>query len=82
MEMRSQSLQPKLRHHQKVKITVITGSPRKNGNTFAMVIPMERTAALLKWDIVGEVLVPGVFVEGDINNTDGCAQAAALADKF
>lgn len=45
-------------------------------------IPMERTAALLKWDIVGEVLVPGVFVEGDIANTDGCAQAAALADKF
>ena len=45
-------------------------------------IPMERTAALLKWEISGEVLVPGVFVEGDINNTDGCSQAAALADKF
>ena len=39
-------------------------------------IPMERTAALLKWDMVGEVLVPGVFVEGDIDKTDGCAQAA------
>ena len=45
-------------------------------------IPMERTAALLKWDIVGEVLVPGVFNKGDIDNTDGCAQAAALAEKF
>ncbi len=45
-------------------------------------IPMERTAALLKWDIAGEVLVPGVFEEGDINKTDGCAMAAALADKF
>ncbi|MBD5366883.1 MAG: flavodoxin family protein [Bacteroides sp.] len=45
-------------------------------------LPMERTAALLKWDIVGEVLVPGVFVEGDIDKTDGCARAAALADKF
>lgn len=45
-------------------------------------IPMERTAALLKWDVAGEVLVPGVFEEGDINNTDGCAMAAALADKF
>ncbi|MDE7412800.1 MAG: flavodoxin family protein [Muribaculaceae bacterium] len=45
-------------------------------------IPMERTAALLKWDIVGEVLVPGVFVEGDIEKTDGCNQAAALAEKF
>lgn len=45
-------------------------------------IPMERTAALLNWDIVGEVLVPGVFAEGDIEKTDGCAQASALADKF
>ncbi len=45
-------------------------------------IPMERTAALLKWDIVGEVLILGVFVEGDINKTDGCAQAVVLADKF
>lgn len=45
-------------------------------------IPLERTAALLKWDKVGEVLVPGVFVEGDIDKTDGCAQAAALADKL
>jgi len=45
-------------------------------------IPMERTAALLKWDMVGEVLVPGVFNEGDIVKTDGCARAAALADKF
>ena len=44
--------------------------------------PLERTAALLKWDIVGEVLVPGVFHEGDINKTDGCQQAAELAGKF
>ena len=45
-------------------------------------MPIERSAALLKWDMVGEVLVPGVFVEGDINKTDGCAQASALAKKF
>ena len=45
-------------------------------------MPMERTAALLKWDIVGTVLVPGVFHEGDINGTDGCKQAAELAEKF
>lgn len=45
-------------------------------------LPMERTAALLKWNIVGEVLVLGVFVEGDIDKTDGCARAAALAEKF
>ncbi len=45
-------------------------------------IPMERTVNLLKWDMVGEVLVPGVFNVGDIAQTDGCAQAAALAGKF
>ena len=45
-------------------------------------IPMERTAALLKWEMVGEVLIPGVLNVGDIDHTDGCKQAAALADKF
>ena len=45
-------------------------------------IPMERTAALLQWEMVGKVLIPGVLNEGDIDHTDGCRQAAALADKF
>ena len=45
-------------------------------------IPMERTAALNKWKMVGEVLVPGVLNVGDVDKTDGCAQAAALADKI
>ncbi|MBR3749087.1 MAG: flavodoxin family protein, partial [Firmicutes bacterium] len=45
-------------------------------------IPMERTAALLQWNMAGEVCVPGVHGPGDVANTDGCAQAAALADKF
>ena len=45
-------------------------------------IPFERTAALNKWTVAGEVLVPGVFSVGDIDKTDGLAQAAALADRF
>ena len=45
-------------------------------------IPMERTAALNKWKMVGEVLVPGVLEAGAIAKTDGCARAAALADKI
>lgn len=45
-------------------------------------IPIERSAALLKWNMVGEVLVPGVLNAGDIEKTDGCKQAAALAEKF
>lgn len=48
----------------------------------AVRIPLERSAALMKWDMVGEVLVPGVLNAGDIAKTDGCAQAAALAEKF
>ncbi len=45
-------------------------------------IPIERSAALLKWKMVGEVLVPGVLNAGDIEKTDGCKQAAALAEKI
>ena len=45
-------------------------------------IPYERTAALLKWKSVGEVLVPGVLSVGDIDKTDGCKMAAELADKI
>ena len=45
-------------------------------------IPVERTAALLKWKMAGEVLVPGVLEAGAIDRTDGCARAAALAEKI
>ena len=45
-------------------------------------IPMERTASLNRWKMVGEVLITGVLNPGDISKTDGCAQAAALADKI
>lgn len=45
-------------------------------------IPIERSAALIKWHMVGEVLIPGVLNTGDIEKADGCQQAAALADKI
>lgn len=45
-------------------------------------IPLERSAALLKWQMAGEVLIPGVLNIGDIANTDGCRQAAELAHRF
>ena len=41
-------------------------------------IPLERSAALLNWKMVGEVLVPGVLKAGDIAKTDGCRQAEEL----
>lgn len=43
-------------------------------------IPYEKSIALLKWKSIGEVLIPGVYNEGDINNTDGCKKAAELAN--
>ena len=43
-------------------------------------IPMERMCELNKWKMVGEVLIPGVLNQGDIDKTDGCKKAAALAD--
>lgn len=43
-------------------------------------IPVERMAALNKWKMVGEVLIPGVLNVGDIEKTDGCKKAADLAD--
>lgn len=43
-------------------------------------IPIERMCALNKWKVVGEVLVSGVLNVGDIEKTDGCKKAAALAD--
>lgn len=45
-------------------------------------VPLERSAALLKWNMVGEVLIPGVLNAGDIEKTDGRRQAAALAEKL
>lgn len=45
-------------------------------------IPLERSSALMKWKMVGEVLISGVYNVGDIARTNGCKQAAALAEKF
>ena len=43
---------------------------------------MERMTALMKWHMAGEVLIPGVLHTGDIEQTDGRRQAAALAEKI
>lgn len=45
-------------------------------------IPIERSAALLKWHMAGEVLIPNVLNVGDIEKTDGCKQAASLAGRL
>ncbi len=45
-------------------------------------IPIERSAALLKWTMVGEVLVPGVLNPKDIEKTDGIQKAINLAESL
>ena len=45
-------------------------------------VPIKRSAELLKCNMVGEVLIPGLLKAGDIEKTDGCAKAAELADKI
>ncbi len=45
-------------------------------------IAFEKSFALLKWELIGEVLVPGVMEAGDVKKTDGPERAAALADKL
>lgn len=45
-------------------------------------IPLEGSAALLKWKMIGKVMITGVVNVGDINKTDGCKQAEILANEF
>lgn len=45
-------------------------------------MPYLRSAELLGWKSIGEVCVPGVFKIGDIERSDGCAKAAALAEQI
>jgi len=45
-------------------------------------MPLKRSADLIKWHLVGEVRVTGVLKVGDIDRTDGCRQAEALAEKI
>lgn len=44
--------------------------------------PIARSAALMKWEMIGEVLIPGVLNVGDIEKTNGCEKAAALAESI
>lgn len=43
---------------------------------------LRRSAELLGWKNLGEVLVHNVHEPGDIDRTDGCRRAAELAKQF
>lgn len=65
------------------KCAVITCCEEHDASVMdGVTMPLKRSFDLLKWEYVGAVCVPSVFNEGDISQTDGCAQAAALADKL
>ena len=42
--------------------------------------PLIRTVKPLGWTYIGDVLVPGVLDEGDVDGTDGCSRAAELVN--
>ncbi len=44
--------------------------------------PVEMMVDFLGWQLIGEVLVPGVEAVGDIRKTDALSRAEALADLF
>lgn len=48
----------------------------------SLLLSYKKSIELLKWTSVDEILVTGVRDIGDIEKTDGCEKAAALADKF
>jgi multimeric flavodoxin WrbA len=47
-----------------------------------MLVTWRETIKLMRGEMVGEVLVPGVAKAGDIKAADGLKQAEALAEKF
>lgn len=47
-----------------------------------VLMPYLNTLKLMKWESIGEVLIPGVVAPGDIEKTDGIIQAIKLADEF
>ena len=45
-------------------------------------IPIERMSRNFGWELVDEVLAPGMRKVGDIDNTDGIRRVKDLADKI
>lgn len=65
------------------KCALISCCEESTPSTFTGIkFSFDRTIELMKGTIVGEVLVPGVYKAGDVNNTDGIEQVRALAHKF
>lgn len=65
------------------KCALISCCAESDAETFTGIkFSFDKTIELMKGQIVGEVLVPGVTDAGDVNKTNGLAQAKALAHKF
>ena len=65
------------------KFAIISCCEDKEMTTFDGVrIPIEKTARIFGWELIDEVLAPGIKNIGDIDNTDGIRRAKDLADKI
>ena len=65
------------------KVALISCCEETTLDTFdGIKFSFEKTMALMKAEIVGEILIPGVVEVGDVDKTDGIEQAKELVEKF
>ena len=65
------------------KVVLLSCCEEESEETFSGIcFSFEKTMALMKAEIVGEVLIPKVYDVGEIKNTNGEEQARELARKF
>ncbi len=65
------------------KVALLSCCEEESEETFSGIrFSFEKTMALMKAEIVGEVLIPKVYDVGEIKNTNGEEQARELARKF
>ena len=65
------------------KCALLTCCEERDLDTFTGIkFSYEKTVALMHWNSIGEVLIPGVFEEGEIQTTNGEALAADLVNSL
>lgn len=65
----------------KIALIASCGEPTADAMD-GLVFSVKKTCALLGFEDVGHVLVPGLHAPDEYKSTDACARAAALAEKF
>lgn len=64
------------------KFALISCCGEDAGAFEGLLIPYRKSIDYLKGERIGEVLLPNVYYEGDVNNTDGVQRVKALAKQI